>query len=179
MRVGEDANTGGQGHNFGQFDIIQNFAWQATQKWLTASNLIWWVVLLQKLNCKMEAEDEALEVACKASVSTFLSNSVVFSLHSLSQLVLGAVCSPSNDMCCTKNCQFESADVVCSNSTALGNCRGVAYCSGNNASCAEPEPLPEGTAYNTFCFCEMITRCIFKTQKHAPVHLHICLSISQ
>jgi hypothetical protein len=54
----------------------------------------------------------------------------------------GAVCDPSNEDCCTGQCQFASNGTVCRTST--GSCDPQETCSGTSAVCPEDETAPDG-----------------------------------
>jgi hypothetical protein len=54
----------------------------------------------------------------------------------------GAVCDPSNDGCCTSQCQISSRGSVCRSS--IGPCDPEEVCSGSSASCPADVSLPDG-----------------------------------
>ncbi|KIW44634.1 uncharacterized protein PV06_03089 [Exophiala oligosperma] len=56
----------------------------------------------------------------------------------------GAVCDPSNEGCCTPQCQFASASTVCRAST--GVCDPEETCSGTNGTCPADVTAPDGTS---------------------------------
>ncbi|KAJ9608645.1 hypothetical protein H2200_006416 [Cladophialophora chaetospira] len=55
----------------------------------------------------------------------------------------GAVCDPSNEGCCTTQCQFSSAGTVCRAST--GQCDPEETCAGTNGTCPNDTTAPDGT----------------------------------
>lgn len=59
------------------------------------------------------------------------------------QFNAGAVCDPSNEGCCTNQCQFAAANTVCRPST--GQCDPQETCSGSNATCPTDQTQPDGT----------------------------------
>jgi len=60
------------------------------------------------------------------------------------KFVDGAVCDPSNEGCCTLQCQFESAGTVCRAST--GVCDPQETCSGVGADCPADQTAEDGTS---------------------------------
>ena len=54
----------------------------------------------------------------------------------------GAVCDPSNEGCCTSQCQFASSGVVCRAST--GVCDPAETCTGTNGTCPADATAPNG-----------------------------------
>lgn len=56
----------------------------------------------------------------------------------------GAVCDPSNEGCCTRQCQFASSGTVCRAST--GQCDPQEVCSGSNATCPADQTQKDGTS---------------------------------
>ena len=54
-----------------------------------------------------------------------------------------AVCDPTNEGCCTNQCQFASAGTVCRTST--GQCDPQETCAGNNATCPTDQTEPDGS----------------------------------
>lgn len=55
----------------------------------------------------------------------------------------GAVCDPTNEGCCTNQCQFSAAGTVCRAST--GQCDIQETCSGTNATCPSDQTQPDGS----------------------------------
>lgn len=55
----------------------------------------------------------------------------------------GAVCDPSNEGCCTGECQFMASGTVCRSST--GQCDPQEVCSGTNATCPPDNTADDGT----------------------------------
>lgn len=55
----------------------------------------------------------------------------------------GAVCDPSNEGCCTSQCQFAGVGTVCRAST--GVCDPAETCSGTNGTCPPDTTAPDGT----------------------------------
>lgn len=60
------------------------------------------------------------------------------------KFVDGAVCDPSNEGCCTLQCQYASAGTVCRAST--GQCDPQETCSGSAAACPEDQTEKDGTS---------------------------------
>lgn len=58
------------------------------------------------------------------------------------RLVDGAVCDPSNDGCCTSQCQVSSSGNVCR--ASIGPCDPEEVCNGSSASCPTDTRLPDG-----------------------------------
>jgi len=54
----------------------------------------------------------------------------------------GAVCDPSNEGCCSTQCQFSSVGTVCRAST--GQCDPAETCSGTNGTCPTDVTAPDG-----------------------------------
>lgn len=63
----------------------------------------------------------------------------------------GAVCDPSNEGCCTNQCQFSSAGTVCRTST--GTCDPQEVCSGGNGTCPADTTAPDGTGCGSGLQC--------------------------
>jgi len=55
------------------------------------------------------------------------------------KLVQSSVCSPSEGLCCNSTCQFLSSESICLSAT---DCSEAAKCTGQNAYCPLPTPLP-------------------------------------
>lgn len=55
-----------------------------------------------------------------------------------------AVCDPSNEGCCTTQCQYKTAGAVCRAST--GECDPQEVCTGNNATCPVDQTQNDGTS---------------------------------
>lgn len=55
----------------------------------------------------------------------------------------GSVCDPTNEGCCTSQCQFSASGTVCRAST--GVCDPEETCSGNNATCPTDQTAEDGT----------------------------------
>ncbi|KAK5660993.1 hypothetical protein OQA88_12370 [Cercophora sp. LCS_1] len=56
----------------------------------------------------------------------------------------GSVCDPSNEECCTTQCQFKGAGTVCRASTGI--CDPEEVCSGSSPNCPADESSPDGTS---------------------------------
>lgn len=54
-----------------------------------------------------------------------------------------SVCDPSNDGCCTRQCQYQAAGTVCRAST--GQCDPQEVCTGTNATCPADQTAKDGT----------------------------------
>jgi len=63
----------------------------------------------------------------------------------------GAVCDPSNEGCCTTQCQLASANTVCRAST--GQCDPQETCSGTNATCPADQTEKDGTGCGSGLQC--------------------------
>ncbi|RMD44163.1 hypothetical protein DV735_g1043, partial [Chaetothyriales sp. CBS 134920] len=63
----------------------------------------------------------------------------------------GSVCDPSNEGCCTAQCQFSAEGTVCRAST--GSCDPQEVCSGTNATCPADANSPDGTSCGTDLKC--------------------------
>jgi Metallo-peptidase family M12/Disintegrin len=63
----------------------------------------------------------------------------------------GATCDPSNEGCCTTECQFSAAGTVCRAST--GQCDPQETCSGTNATCPFDQTAEDGTSCGTGLQC--------------------------
>jgi len=63
----------------------------------------------------------------------------------------GAVCDPSNEGCCTLQCQFSVAGTVCRAST--GQCDPQETCSGTDPTCPSDETAEDGTSCGTGLEC--------------------------
>lgn len=60
------------------------------------------------------------------------------------QFVTGAVCDPSNEECCTAQCQYKSANATCRAST--GACDPGEVCTGLSAACPKDEVAVDGSS---------------------------------
>ncbi|TRZ01190.1 hypothetical protein DNTS_035506 [Danionella cerebrum] len=54
----------------------------------------------------------------------------------------GKQCSPSQGLCCSSNCVFKKADVMCEKQS---ECRTQNLCTGTSAKCPKPPPKPDMT----------------------------------
>jgi hypothetical protein len=67
-----------------------------------------------------------------------------------------AVCDPSNEDCCSSNCQFAGAGTVCRAST--GTCDPQETCSGTNATCPPDVNAPDGKLFKPFMTNNILTK---------------------
>lgn len=63
----------------------------------------------------------------------------------------GAVCDPSNEGCCTSQCQFAASGTVCRAST--GQCDPQETCSGGNGTCPADKTAQDGTSCGSGLQC--------------------------
>ncbi|KAK0704705.1 Metallo-peptidase family M12-domain-containing protein [Lasiosphaeris hirsuta] len=63
------------------------------------------------------------------------------------KLTTNSVCDPSNEECCSQQCQFKGAGTVCRPST--GSCDPQETCSGSSPTCPIDSSSPDGTSCGT------------------------------
>lgn len=62
-----------------------------------------------------------------------------------------SVCDPTNEECCTSQCQFASNGTVCRDST--GVCDPQEFCTGSSSTCPTDESKPDGTSCGSGLQC--------------------------
>ncbi|XP_077484647.1 disintegrin and metalloproteinase domain-containing protein 10-like [Amblyomma americanum] len=93
----------------------------------------------EECDCGWERQDCGVDTCCYARQHGEINRKAC-------TLKPGAVCSPSNDACCSAQCRFHNTSVVC---RPEDDCIFEAFCDGNSGECPSSDWKPDGTLCNS------------------------------